>query len=199
MTEVKRTYFVGDQWLYYKLYSGPKTIEAILLSELFPLMKKLKKDGLIDKFFFIRYTDPEYHLRVRFHLTHIDRIGVVILELNKVLKHGVENRIISRVLIDTYTRELERYGKITMNDVETFFDFDSNLILDHLTKERNDGQRWIFGACCMDQLFNALAFSSIQKEDFCRKNANHFLTEFGNVKGLRIQLDDKYRKQKKSD
>ena len=45
---------IGSEWLYYKIYSGPRTVENILV-EIYPKIKKLIDESLIDSFFYIRY------------------------------------------------------------------------------------------------------------------------------------------------
>lgn len=38
---------IGSEWLYYKIYSGPRTVENILV-EIYPKIKKLIDDSLIN-------------------------------------------------------------------------------------------------------------------------------------------------------
>ena len=42
-------------------------LEKILTDIILPITNKLKKDGIIDYWFYIKYLDPDYHLRLRFH------------------------------------------------------------------------------------------------------------------------------------
>jgi len=62
MNNIKRTFIPGDEWLYIKLYTGYKTADTILTEILPEIISKLKDEQLIDKWFFIRYYDPHYHL-----------------------------------------------------------------------------------------------------------------------------------------
>ena len=71
---VKRTYQLGEEWLYYKVYCGVRTANSILANEISSLTQELLSDGLIDKWFFIRYADPEKHLRLRFKLTDSSKL-----------------------------------------------------------------------------------------------------------------------------
>ena len=38
---VQRKFIIGDEWLYFKIYSGPKTLESILLNEVYILVNEL--------------------------------------------------------------------------------------------------------------------------------------------------------------
>ena len=100
----QRTYICGSEWLYFKIYSGPKTIEYILIYEIYPLLLTLLQKHKIDKFFFIRYTDTNYHIRLRLHFENTDYIGGVLVDFNKILNDYVASHLISSVIIDTYNR-----------------------------------------------------------------------------------------------
>jgi len=47
MASIKRTFIPGDEWLYFKLYTGPKTSNFILISVIKPIVTSLLKDSLI--------------------------------------------------------------------------------------------------------------------------------------------------------
>jgi len=51
----KRTFIIGDEWLYFKVYTGYKTADTLLTDTVFPLSQYLLKEKLIDHWFFIRY------------------------------------------------------------------------------------------------------------------------------------------------
>ena len=55
----------GDKWLYYKLYCGVRISDSLLTDLVLPLVIKLTTESLIEKWFFIRYSDPENHIRLR--------------------------------------------------------------------------------------------------------------------------------------
>jgi len=63
-----RTFIPGSEWVYFKLYTGTKTADSILKNELYGYVSKMLKNGIIDKWFFIRYADPDFHVRLRLHL-----------------------------------------------------------------------------------------------------------------------------------
>ncbi|KOH43326.1 thiopeptide-type bacteriocin biosynthesis protein [Sunxiuqinia dokdonensis] len=196
--EVQRRFILGDQWAYFKIYSGPKTLETILTRELHQVVTELFQTKIIDKFFFIRYTDPDYHLRIRFHLRDVSKLNVVIRLLNNSLKYYLDNRLVWNVSADTYSRELERYGKLTITEMESLFCLDSLAIVNFLkeTEEAgNDLIKWLWGVKCMDVLLEQFGLSLSDKIKFYKMLNDGYSSEFQINKSMRIQLDKKYRKE----
>ena len=198
--EVQRRFILGDQWAYFKIYSGPKTLETILTRELHQVVTELFQTKIIDKFFFIRYADPDYHLRIRFHLREVSKLNVVIRLLNNSLKYYLDNRLVWNVSADTYTRELERYGKLTITEMESLFCLDSLAIVNFLkeTEEAgNDLIKWLWGVKCMDVLLEQFGLSLSDKINFYKMLNDGYSSEFQINKSMRIQLDKKYRNEVK--
>ncbi len=65
-------YMPGSEWLYLKFYVSRSFADKILTHEVYNTIKQLKRNGYLSGFFFIRYTDPYYHLRLRIQLTDTD-------------------------------------------------------------------------------------------------------------------------------
>ena len=127
---IKRNFFPGEKWVYYKVYCGKEVADNVLLQCVKPLVTLLFEKKLINKWFFIRYADPDNHLRIRFHLNETKNIGSVILEFQKHIASFIETKQVWDVQLGTYKRELERYGANTIADAETFFYRDSEIVLD---------------------------------------------------------------------
>jgi thiopeptide-type bacteriocin biosynthesis protein len=100
----------GSEWLFVKLYC-PRTLENDLLSgPVASLCEMAEAAGLAANWFFIRYADPESHLRLRWR-------GDPDALLRHLMPHAcewandlVKDGIVKRFVFDTYDRELERYG-----------------------------------------------------------------------------------------
>ena len=127
---IKRVFIPGSKWVYYKVYAGLNTADTILTDKIGPLGDQLIKDGVIDKWFFIRYSDPENHLRIRFHLKDEKLIESVIKGVYHAFESHINNQLIWDLQLATYQRELERYGTNTIEDLESFFHHDSEVLLD---------------------------------------------------------------------
>ena len=124
-TEIQRVFSPGSPWLYYKIYMGEQSTNEILLNHLLPFINHLQKENYIDQWFFIRYGDPKPHLRIRFHLTRPEAFQVILTNLNKILQPFLDSGIVWDIQLDTYKRELERYGKNNIPLFEQIFHYDS--------------------------------------------------------------------------
>jgi lantibiotic biosynthesis protein len=189
-----RSFMIGSEWLYVKLYCGSNTAEKTLKSVIKPLVQELVSTQVIDQWFFIRYTDPEHHIRLRFHNTANPTFWMVILEkLHAALK---EYELIYKIQTDTYVREIERYGVNTMELSETIFHLDSEAVLnciDLLEGEEGENFRWLLAARGTDTLLQDFGYTLPQKAALLNRIRKHFFEEFGGDKTLQTQLNDKYR------
>ena len=131
----QRRYIIGEEWIYLKVYTGPMTIETILVNNIENKLNQFFKKKIIDKFFFIRYMDPEYHIRIRLHCANLNYYSQILFEIHKSLHHFVKNLTITKVVWDTYSRELERYDNNHINLFEDLFYYDSSFILKYLKKK----------------------------------------------------------------
>ncbi|MFC2101113.1 thiopeptide-type bacteriocin biosynthesis protein [Bacteroidota bacterium] len=196
--KVKRTFFIGDEWLYFKIYCGPKTADTILTEVIKPISEKLIKQKQIDQWFFIRYADPKNHLRLRFHLLKKDSIVVITKLLNKALTHYVEADLVWKVTTDTYQREMERYGTKTIELAERIFYNDSILAVGVISLiEGDEGEiiRWRIALRSIDELLNDFGYTLEEKFQLLRLMKHDFAREFHMDKHLKIQLGKKYRKE----
>jgi thiopeptide-type bacteriocin biosynthesis protein len=125
----QRTFIPGSEWVYYKVYCGINTADQILTEVIQPLAQQLIAKKIISKWFFIRYADPDSHLRIRFHLVNTKDIHQVLLSVSKALSSYVEDKLISDLQLATYQRELERYGSNTIDLLESLFYHDSLLLV----------------------------------------------------------------------
>ena len=129
--KIKRTFFLGDEWLYLKLYAHDSLMDGILINIILPVLKKYKKKNPEFKWFFIRYNDPDNHIRLRFFIPGKSAYSLL-TELNTQLKPLYNSGKVARLLLDTYHRELERYSAELIKEVESVFYHDSEYILNAL-------------------------------------------------------------------
>ncbi len=193
---VQRKFIPGDKWLYYKIYTGPKTADRILSQILEPFASRLFQKGIIEQWFFIRYTDPNYHIRFRLNLKDKQFIGKAIHEFNQNISNLIKNGFVWKLLLDTYNREVERYGEATMELTEEMFFYDSVIVSQFIgTLEGESGEqlRWLFSIYGIDQLLDAFKYSLNEKHKLLNGLKNGFGHEFGMNKQLKFQLDKKFR------
>lgn len=193
---ITRNFSMGSEWLYYKIYSGIKSSDRILRDVIYPLTETLVADGLIDSWFFIRYSDPDIHTRIRFHFSDIENISTVIQRFELALLPFKKDAVVWKVQTDTYKRELERYGRSTMLISEKLFYYDSKKVVSFLNLIEGDlGEeyRWKFAFLSVDSLLNQYDLSLKSKMELMYDLKEGFGREFEMQKNLKIQLDKKYR------
>lgn len=191
--KIKRSFFIGDEWLYFKIYCGEKIADNLLSNEIKTITAGMIKNKIIEKWFFIRYSDPDNHLRLRFLVPKIENIVRIIVELNRKLKSHIESRTIWKITIDTYNRELERYGKNNIEIVENIFYNNSNLIvssLEFLSEEKN---RFLYGLLITEEFLNSFQYNISDKYNFINLLKNNYSVEFSTNKATINQLKEKYR------
>ncbi|MBV8256124.1 MAG: lantibiotic dehydratase [Chitinophaga sp.] len=196
---VQRSFLTGSEWLYVKMYCGSRTAEDMLREILQPLVTGLQEEQVIEKWFFIRYTDPDHHLRIRFYnSTRSDFWQVVLQRLYGALQEAENAALIHKVQTDTYVREIERYGAHTMDFSESIFHIDSDFVLaitQLLDEEAGEDYRWKLGVVGTDQLLDIFSFSLEEKSQYMQQLQQGFFKEFNGNKSLQQLLNDKYRKE----
>ena len=200
MINLQRTFIPGDHWLFFKIYSGFKTADQLLTEVIAPLANQLLNNQIISKWFFIHYSDPELHLRLRFLLTDTGKVGIPMQMLNQVLQEYIQHDLVWKVQIDTYQREIERYGEMTMELSESLFFYDSLFfaeILRAIQGEEVETLRWLSALASVDYFLNDFSFNLSQKVEFLSMVKDNFTREFG-LENSRSQLSDKYRTHRKA-
>jgi thiopeptide-type bacteriocin biosynthesis protein len=195
----KRTFIIGDEWLYFKVYTGYKTADTLLTDTIYPLSQYLIEENLIDHWFFIRYSDPQFHLRVRFHITENKNIATIIYHFNNALQPYLAHNLAWKIQTDTYQREIERYGAELIELTEQLFSFSSEMIcktidLDAIKQDEN--LRWLLGLKMIDTLLTDFDYSLQDKHNLLNTLQENFGKEFGINKDYRRQFGQKYRTEK---
>lgn len=193
---MERAFCIGSNWSYYKIYTGVKTADAILLEKLYPVIQELKNENRIQKWFFIRYKDPDEHIRIRFYSEKLENTSIVISKLYPVLNVLLQENTIWKVQTDTYQRELERYGEKTIEESETLFWQDSEMILNYLSLKSTfikNEMELIFSFLSIDSFLNSFSLDNIHKLVIMDKLQLSFKKEFNADKTLKKEMDKHYR------
>lgn len=193
----QRSFSLGSEWLYYKFYCGVKIADGLLADVIKPLADILLERKWIDQFFFIRYADPDLHIRVRFYISDTSKLGEVIKTVKNFIAPRIRQGLITRVQTDTYKRELERYGVNSIAIAESIFFIDSMAtlqLIDAIDGEAGEQIRWQFALRSVDEFLNNFKLSRDRKISLLEQLKNAFIQEHGEGKGLKIQLDVKFRK-----
>lgn len=192
-----RSFQPGSEWLYAKLYAGSAGVDQLLREKIAPLVQEVLASGAADSWFFIRYSDPDWHLRVRFH-GDPGRLASEVLPRLEALGGG----LVRKLVIDTYEREMERYGGDAGVELsERFFRLDSDAVLNILEIFAGDAAadaRWRLCLKGMDLLLDDMGFDLEGKHRLMANIRGGFLREFRGEGAFERQLGDRFRKDRKA-
>jgi thiopeptide-type bacteriocin biosynthesis protein len=121
----------GGEWLYAKLYATEPAQRAVLRSRLPELVDEAELSAAgVDGWFYVRYRDPDPHLRLRFHGKPDGLWGELLPRLHGWATRLRQEGLLITAVLDSYDPEVERYGgPEAMADAERVFHADSALAL----------------------------------------------------------------------
>lgn len=193
---MQREFQIGSNWIYFKIYCGVKIADTILLEHFKDKISFLKQKRLIEKWFFIRYNDPDSHVRLRFLLTKNTDLAQVIATLTTTFEDLIAQHLIWKIQTDTYVRELERYGSSTYELTETLFETDSDLILEYLQLKNSFSSSktpLLFSFLSIDALLQLFELTNQEKTTLLNEMQHSFKQEFNADAILKSELDKQYR------
>jgi thiopeptide-type bacteriocin biosynthesis protein len=201
-TDIKRSFPPGSEWCYAKIYCGTKWVDRLLVKVLLPLIGSMTEERIIQQWFFIRYQDPDTHIRIRFYNSEDARFSHLITQrFNDAFSWYLENDIIRKIQYDTYVREIERYNEHTIALSEEFFFHDSNAVTQLLQLAHTGNaeyQRWLFAVKGVDSMLDDFGYTLAEKLAFLTKEQALYFHEFNGDAALTVQLNDKFRDQSKA-
>jgi thiopeptide-type bacteriocin biosynthesis protein len=100
----------GSEWLFLKLYCNRDVEEDLIAGPARRLGEQLIESGAAKEWFFLRYSDPDRHLRIRFRGDAERLAHQVIPQVCAWATDLMSQGSCLRFTFDTYERELERYG-----------------------------------------------------------------------------------------
>ena len=164
---VRRTFPPGSEWLYAKLYTGTSTADTVLRDLVAPCVRPALDSGAADSWFFIRYGDPRWHLRLRFQGDPRRLHGEVLPRLQEEAAALLEDGRLGSFQIDTYQREIERYGGPEGIELaERIFHADSEAVLEivaSLEGAEDADVRWRLALRGIDLFLSDLGFTGAGK------------------------------------
>jgi thiopeptide-type bacteriocin biosynthesis protein len=175
----------GSEWLYVKLYGPTVSEDELLVDEVAAFCGGLTEFGVIDEWFFIRYSDPEPHLRLRFRGAPGVLTGRLYPQFCAWSSELIRRDLCTRTVVDTYEREVERYGgTVGIPSAESVFCADSAAVLDILAmirENRLDLDKTVLLALTTDDLLGGLGYAEDERHRWCRAAAER-ITEPGLVR-----------------
>jgi len=191
----------GSEWLFLKLYCIRTLEEDLIAGPICRFAASVVASGLAKQWFFVRYADPDPHIRVRF----LGQADAVARELMPAISSWAAELMASgsciRFSFDTYDREIERYGGPAATTVaESVFSVDSHATatLLHLCQSKIlSMDRTMLTVLTVDTLLAGLGVEELSRVYWYGKQISsrrENSIEYRNRKGvLRAVLSDKGR------
>jgi len=194
--DTQRDFLMGSDWLYLKIFCIPRASDEILVKIVFPFVKRHAKR--IKNWFFIRYHDHGYHLRLRIQADEAD-LGGLLVALRKKIESSGHDKLIRDFQGDTYRREIERYGADLIPQVERLFGAGSRFAVLMLKLRENKSlpfSEFDVAVFTANGMIGCFFPDPAEALDYSSKVRDRFMAEFRSDKPLRVSMDEQYRKKK---
>jgi len=191
-----RGFPVGQNWLYLKIYLSAALSDNILTNLVMPFCEEMESANMIDKWFFIRYDDPDHHIRLRLHHGQGQYVSAHLLSRFAAMAEPYFTAgLIYKFKSDTYERELERYAGISYSITESLFHSNSKSVLNLLANCGHDSsiQKWHAAILGVDTILGGIGLDLPQKSSIIEQMSSSFFVEFGQSDTLLHELNNQYR------
>ena len=186
--------------MYLKVYTGSASADRILTDTVGPVIGQLRDAGVVDHWFFLRYGDPEHHLRLRFHGEPGALREHALPALTDALAAPLGEGTVSKVALDTYEREIERYGGDEGIELaEQFHAADSDAVLKvlgMLDGEEGPDARWKLCMYATDRLLADAGSDLQQRRDWAKNGAAGYRPEYPNAANLESGIGQRWRTER---
>jgi len=192
---VRRRFPPGSDWLSAALYLGPVVTDEVLRESIGPLARELVGSGAAERWFFVRFSDPDWHLRVRFH----GEPETLRSEVQPALEQAAGRAW--RLRFDTYEREIERYGGPEgIAHAEQLFHVDSEAVLEALEGigRGDEERRWRLALLGIDTLLADLGLDLEAKESLAQRRRDAFHREFRADARTKSQIGERFRREREA-
>ncbi len=198
-----RAFAPGSDWIYAKLYASVSNADRLLGEIVGPLARQALESGAADRWFFLRYGDPEWHLRLRLHDEPARLLGEVLPALHDAAVPHLAAGSLRKIQLDTYEREVERYGGVEgIALAEGVFQADSEAVMEilEMLEEGDAGadERWRLAIAGIDRLLGDFGFPPEARGPLVEAARRQLEKDLGAEAGVRRQLGGRFRKESKN-
>ncbi len=175
------------EWIYLK------SNELIELVNLFGI--ELVQKCLAEKFFFIRYADPQSHIRFRIKFKRMEQILYLLQDWLASLR---EKGLVFKVQIDTYEREAYRYGGKALIDIaENYFYYDTRVI-GKLISRKDDSREDYWGILNILEIMDSFGLDKYEMLEWMSLyiSNSEYRTEFKQNRNKILETINYYDKMK---
>lgn len=166
----------GSAWVYLKIYASPAQTDALLAAEIPRLLLSVRSNRLLNRCFFIRYADPEQHLRLRLKAqSGCER--ELLLTVQEHIRSWITDGFCWRIQFDTYLPEVQRYGgPAAIELAEEVFCADSDAVLGLIRRKKEP--RWLLAMLGIDALLNDFGLGFDERLAWSKEVRGAFQQEF---------------------
>jgi thiopeptide-type bacteriocin biosynthesis protein len=197
---LERRFPPGSEWLYTKLYTGTALADWVLKSVVAPVVESALRTGDAVQWFFIRYGDPHWHLRLRLRGDPAALAARVLPALHEAVAPLLRDGRIWKTQLDTYEREVDRYGGDEgLELAEALFQADSEAvvqILALLVPEEAADVRWRLALRGMHMLLLDFGFDLDARTSLLRRTRAAFAAQHNIDVGFEKSLGAKFRAER---
>ncbi|WP_342434542.1 lantibiotic dehydratase [Paenibacillus sp. FSL H7-0442] len=132
-------YLPGSEWLYIKLYGMSEREEEFIGNYIRTFCEQVENQGIINRYFIVRYKDPDHHIRLRLHGEESVVCKQLIPAIHMWARRLKAEGLLSKIIFDSYEPEIERYGgKRLISIAERFFAVDSKITVELVSLKYNN-------------------------------------------------------------
>ena len=197
---VRRRFAPGSAWLYAQLYTGPATADTLLRNGLWPLLRGLRERAAIQGWFFLRFADPQPHLRLRLRGDPARLWSDALSELHRAAEPWLGDGRLARLALNTYEREIERYGgEEAIAHVERAFEIDSEAALETIERYAGDAGLASRARLALAGVWRCFVSAGLGAEECLaavRAARDGLVAEFEVDRPFRIALGDRFRAER---
>jgi thiopeptide-type bacteriocin biosynthesis protein len=165
----------GSEWLFVKLY-GPRDLESDLIAgPIRSFAAEAIASGMAASWFFVRYADPERHLRLRFRGRPQRLMQELLPAVCTWATTLIDEGLCRRFAFDTYEQEIERYGGCNgIAIAEDLFAADSRAVAEllHLLQSQTPTHDHVtLAVLTVDAILEGMGLDAKARAEWCRGQA----------------------------
>lgn len=190
----QRVQLPGGSWFYAKFYGIDSRQDEFIGRQWGDFVQKCREAGVIEQAYFIRYSDPTRHIRVRFNMPSGNDISSFIPIFHEWTTMLLQDGMINKVVVDTYEPEIERYGgPELMLLAERMFAFDSDVtanLVRLLRFKQIQLSQEVVAVCSVIQYMTQFGYNEQKVYELLneRFDVKEYLDDFRNERRLFLQL-----------
>jgi thiopeptide-type bacteriocin biosynthesis protein len=192
----------GSEWLYAHFYTGASAADQVLAEVITPVAARAISGGAVDRWFFLRYADPEWHLRFRLHGAPGRLWSEVLQDLFAAATPLLDDGRIGKLVLQTYKRETDRYGGPRGIELaERIFQADSEAVAEIAAAYAGDegaGARWRLALRGADMMLDDAGVGFEDKRLVVDQSRVFYGARFHPDRALTRAIGDRFRKERAS-